>query len=159
MPLEFKTINLTQDLETCIQFRRESYLISFGNLEQFEQDMKTYVERMEHRISYFPQGNCHLWLDGEIIGQTEMKFVEDPVVGYVSFFYLMPSVRGKGYGAALHARAVEEFSAIGRQVLQLSVSPSNSRALAFYAKMGWKNMGPRPGKEHMRLLAYSLEAP
>ena len=156
MGLEFKTIDLARDMETCIRFRKDSYLISFGNLDQFEKDILTYERRMIERIGYFPQGNCHLWRGGEIIGQTEMKFVEDERIGYVSFFYLAPEVRGMGYGEALHLRAVREFKAVGKECLKLSVSPENGRALAYYRKMGWTSLGPRPGREHMLLFSYDL---
>lgn len=156
MSIEFKTINLENDLETCIQFRRDSYLVSFGKLEGFDDFMKPYEKRMRERIAYFPQGNCHLWRSGEIIGQTEMKFIDDPDIGYVSLFYLLPEVRGMGYGKDLHLRAVQEFSKIGKKRLNLSVSPDNHRAVAYYAKMGWTNPGPRPGREHVLLLSYQL---
>lgn len=154
--MEFKTIDLTRNLDDCLRFRRDSYIVSFGGDEGFEASMTNYVQRMRERIAYLPRGNCHLWEEGRIIGQTEMKFVEDPDVGYVSLLYLESAYRGQGYGKMLHQRAVEVFSALGKKHMKLSVSQSNQRALAFYFKHGWKSLGPRPGKEHVELMSFEL---
>ncbi len=156
MDYRFDVINLDKDIETCLEFRKDSYFISFGTYDGFESEMSSYKDRMADRIAYLPQGNCHLWHQGKIIGQTEMKFVADPNIEYVSLLYLVSEYRAQGIGALLQMHAIKVFSALGRGVLQLSVSNTNKQALAFYAKHGWSNLGPRPGKEEMFLMRYAL---
>jgi len=95
-------------------------------------------------------------MQDKIIGQTEMKLVSDTDVGYVSLLYLAPEYRGKGLGELLHNHAVKVFSALGKSTIQLSVSKSNRQAISFYAKHGWRNLGPRPEKEQMFLMNYDL---
>ena len=152
----FETINIQRDLETCIQFRRDSYFVSFGTYSGFEADMHSYSERMQDRLKLLPHGNCHLWIKDEIIGQTEMKLVDSPNIGYVSLLYIIPEFRGQGFGEVLLRHAVEVFSKLNKSELQLSVSNSNQQALSFYNKHGWQNLGARPGKEQMLLMSYAL---
>jgi len=83
MQHRFKTIDIERDLETCIKFRRDSYFVSFGTYSGFELEMRTYKDRMIDKVDHLPQGNCHLWRKTKIIGQTEMKLVDDLNVGYV----------------------------------------------------------------------------
>ena len=35
--------------------------------------------------------------------------------------------------------------------MQLSVSPTNARALAYYRKHGWRDLGLRPGRDNVHL--------
>jgi len=152
----FEVINLERDFETCTRFRRDSYFISFGSYSEFESESNSYKDRMTERLGYLPQGNCHLWFQDRIIGQTEMKLVADADVGYISLLYLVPEQRGKGLGELLHKHAIKVFSALGKSTIQLSVSKSNRQALSFYAKHGWRNLGPRPDKETMFLMSCDL---
>lgn len=156
MLFKFETIDMKTHSEICFEFRKDSYFLSFESYAGFEAEMRNYNDRMQHRIRLLPQGNCHLWLDDQIIGQTEMKLIEETDVGYVSFLYLTPEYRNQGLGKLLHQHAVEVFSGLGKSTLQLSVSRSNKHALSFYEKHGWVNSGPRAGKEHMFLMTYAL---
>jgi ribosomal protein S18 acetylase RimI-like enzyme len=157
----FEPIDLVRDIDTCIAFRRDSYTRSFGSLEGFEDEMGAgntlYVEQLRGRIGQVPEGNSHLWRDGRIVGQTEMRlFAEDPRIGYVSFFYLVPECRGQGLGRLLHEHAVAVFRRRGMAALRLSVSVRNESAIAFYRKLGWVPVGARPNKEPMEILEYAL---
>ena len=156
MSYQFRRINLERDLETCIAFRRDSYTLSFGSLDGFESDMLNYESRMRAREQDVPEGNCHLWLAGRIVGQTEMKLVDDPDVGYVSLFYLAKEFRSQGLGNLLHDRAVETFAALDKSTLWLSVSRTNQHANRFYEKQGWTSRGPRPGKESVERMSFAL---
>ena len=156
MQHRFKTIDIERDFETCIKFRRDSYFVSFGTYSGFESEMRTYKNRMIDRIDHLPQGNCHLWSKNKIIGQTEMKLVDDLNVGYVNLLYLIPEYRAQGFGELLHKQAVKVFSELDKKTLHLSVSNSNKQALSFYSKHGWSNLGPRPDKDQVFLMSYVL---
>jgi ribosomal protein S18 acetylase RimI-like enzyme len=77
-----------------------------------------------------------------------MRIQAEPRIGYVNLFYLIPEMRGSGAGAALHEYALTIFAKHGVERMQLSVSPTNLRAIAFYRKHGWRDLGPRPGYEN-----------
>ena len=156
MSYKFKTIDLNRDLETCIKFRRDSYYVSFGTHYGFDSEMQDYESRMQERISYLPQGNCHLWCNNLIIAQIEMKLFDNSKIGYVSLMYVHPDFRGKSLGTLLQKRAISVFSNISKTSMQLSVSNTNIIAQSFYKKHGWISLGPRPNKEKMLLMSYSF---
>jgi ribosomal protein S18 acetylase RimI-like enzyme len=74
----------------------------------------------------------------------------------VSLFYLIESERGTDAGDALHAYAVERLRQHGAPLAELHVSPSNARALRYYRKHGWRDLGLAPnGEVHRMSLALS----
>jgi ribosomal protein S18 acetylase RimI-like enzyme len=157
----FEPIDTGRDFDTCVAFRRDSYVASFGSLEGFADEMgadhRLYREQLRARIAQVPEGNCHLWRDGQIVGQAEMRlFEEDSRVGYVSFFYVAPECRGAGLGRLLHEHAAAVFRRRGMRALRLSVSIRNENAIAFYQRLGWVAVGARPNKEPMEILEYDL---
>lgn len=162
MPARFhlEPIDLARDLATCIAFRRDMYVASFGSLDGLDEEMGAgdarYVEQLRGRIEELPEGNAHLWEGSRIVGQTEMRLDEEPGVGYVSLFYLAPECRGQGLGRMLHEHAVKVFGARGMRAMRLSVSARNALAIAFYRKLGWVSRGPRAHKLPMELLEYRL---
>lgn len=86
----------------------------------------------------------------------EMRPRGSPPIGYVNLFYILPAVRGSGLGESLHEYALSVFANLGIKKLQLSVRPSNGRAIGFYRKHGWQDLGPRPGHDDVRLMELSL---
>jgi ribosomal protein S18 acetylase RimI-like enzyme len=94
----------------------------------------------------------HVWQHDKIIGQMEMQTIAEPPIGYVNLFYLIPEMRGRGAGTALHEYAMAFCARHGVQLVRLSVSPTNLRAVAFYRKHGWRDLGPRPGHENVNLM-------
>jgi GNAT superfamily N-acetyltransferase len=153
--LQFATIDLARHRELCIEFRRDSYIVSFGDDQLFNEenglDGSGYIEWLADRIARFPEGHVHAWRGAEIIGQIEM--IVSPSSGYVNLFYLKPEERGSGYGKLLHEYAVDLFQRHRVRVAGLSVSPTNRRALSYYARHGWKDLGPRAGAAHVHDMA------
>lgn len=151
---------LPRDLPTCIDFRRDMYLASFGSLDGLDEEMgegdARYREQLEAKVAQVPEGNTHVWEGDRIVGQTEMRIDDEPGVGYVSLFYLVPECRGQGLGRVLHEHAVSVFEARGMRAIRLSVSTRNTAAIAFYRKLGWSSMGARPHKLPMELMEYRL---
>ena len=153
-------IELPRDAGTCIAFRRDSFRESFGSLEGCDEEMgadgSRYLERLRARIAEVPEGNAHVWRDGEIIGQTEMRLGDEPRTGYVNLFYLVPAWRHRGVGRMLHDHAVAVFAARGMRAIRLSVAQHNAAAIAFYRRLGWKRVGPRPHKQGVEVMEFRL---
>jgi ribosomal protein S18 acetylase RimI-like enzyme len=155
-------INADQDGELCIAFRREMYAASFGSYEGVEEEMgednALYLEQLRAKIAQLPEGNVHLWRGERIVGQAEMRLLdEEPDVGYVSLFYVAADCRGEGLGRVLHEHAVDVFRRRRKKLMRLSVSISNARAIAFYRKLGWVAVGTRPNKEPMAIMEYPID--
>ena len=153
--LVFKPIDLVVHAAVCVAFRRDSFLCSFGEDGFFEEagpDGVHYIERLHLRTTKFPDGYVHAWLGDQIVGQIEMQILEEPRRGYVNLFYLIEEMRGKGLSGELQEYALDFMRRHGVRTAQLSVSPSNTRALAFYHKHGWRDLGLRPGRDNVHLM-------
>ena len=157
---ELRPILVEQHFDTCVRFRAASYRASFGSEEGLSGEKGVnnalYWQRLLNHIAEVPTGNVHLWSDGEIIGQAEMKLIADASIGYVSHFYIESEWRRLGLGRLLHNHACNVFKALGKNSVQLSVSRTNLAAQAFYNCLGWENLGLRPGHENMYLMRYFL---
>jgi ribosomal protein S18 acetylase RimI-like enzyme len=156
--LTFAPIDLGAHADFCGRFRADSFFASFGKTEGFHrkgaqapitlypggESIEEYLEWLAKRMSDLPGSCVHAWLDGEIIGQIEMgRFRLDPSIGYVNLFYLIPECRGRGLGAQLDRFAVDFLHLGGYRSARLCVSPTNHRAVAFYQKNAWRDLGPR----------------
>lgn len=153
--LSFKPIDLEAHASVCIAFRRDSFICSFGEDNFFAEAGPGgvhYIERLRLRILKFPDGYVHIWHGDKIVGQMEMQILEEPRRGYVNLFYLVETMRGSGVSGELQDYAMDFMRRRGVQVAQLSVSPTNARALAFYRKHGWRDLGLRPGRDNVNLM-------
>lgn len=155
--LQFKTIDLQKQSEQAIRFRKDSFKVSFGEADDF--DEADYLQWLEEKIAAYPDGFVMVEEEGELVGQLELSIQEysGKRIGYVNLYYLIPSKRGGGRGKALHAYATKFF--LHRQVTEfhLRVAPGNDAARCFYQKIGMEEIGPEVGGKVIRMKG-SLEA-
>jgi ribosomal protein S18 acetylase RimI-like enzyme len=153
--LAFSPIDLDTHAHICVAFRRDSYICSFGVdafLAEAGPNGVHYLERLRMRTTKFPDGYVHVWQDDKLVGQMEMQILDEPRRGYVNLFYLVEEMRGAGVSWELQEYAMEFMRRHQAQVAQLSVSPTNARACAFYRKHGWRDLGLRPGRDNVHLM-------
>lgn len=151
----FATIDLSKHADVCVDFRRDSFICSFGydqGIIRSNSDEKRYLEWLRMRISEWPEGAVHLWHQDRIIGQLEMRQRQAPGLAYVNLFYLVCEARGYTAGDMLHSYALAQCRKRHLSLVQLSVSPTNARALAYYRKHGWIDKGPRPDSQDVHLM-------
>lgn len=159
--LVFRPIELDKHAAVCVAFRRDSFICSFGEDGFFKEagpNGGDYIERLRLRIAKFPDGYVHAWHGDKIVGQMEMQILEEPRRGYVNLFYLVEEMRGTGVSAELQDFAMDFMRRHGVQIAQLSVSPTNARALTFYRKHGWRDLGLRPGRDNVHLMECDVPA-
>lgn len=159
--LVFKPIDLDAHASVCVAFRRDSFICSFGADDFFREAGPKgvdYIARLRLRTARFSDGYVHVWHGDEIVGQMEMQVMEDPRRGYVNLFYLVEAMRGAGVSGELQDYAMGFMRRQGVQVAQLSVSPTNARALAYYRKHGWRDLGLRPGRDNVNLMERAVPA-
>ena len=65
--------------------------------------------------------------------------------GWISFLYLAPEARGKGYGAQALGRALVLYRNLGRHAIRLHTAVSNERAIRFYQSCGFRLLCEEPG--------------
>ncbi len=63
-----------------------------------------------------------------------------------------------GEGDDIHAYVVALFERHWLPSARLSVSPTNVRALRYYAKNGWRDIGPRPDHPRVNLMELTLSS-
>ncbi|GGH74973.1 ribosomal protein S18 acetylase RimI-like enzyme [Pullulanibacillus pueri] len=137
----FRPIDVFRDRQTIIDFRKDSYIVSFGTPEELgDEDM--YVAWMAMAASMYPKGFVIMEYKGVPVGQIELEMIvyEGRPIGYVDLFYLIPEFRGKGYGKIQIDYAENYFKNKRLSEYHLRVSPTNKRALRFYEKHGMKPM-------------------
>lgn len=137
-----RSIHPDKQSEQVIQFRKDSFKVSFGDATDF--DETDYLQWLKENITDYPDGFVVVEEDGELIGQLELSIrgYEGKNIGYVNLYYLIPASRGKGRGKDLHAYAVEFFKNRQVQEYHLRVSSTNISAIKFYQKIGMKEIGP-----------------
>jgi GNAT superfamily N-acetyltransferase len=156
--IEFRPIDLDAHADLCIQFREDTTICGFGSAERFHEadgsGALRYLDWLRQRIAALPGSVVHAWEGERIVGQIEMnRLLREPQpLGYVNLFYLIPQRRGHGLGTALEAYAWQFLQGFGCHLLQLSASPSNLPAWAFYQRNGWRDLGPRADDPSVHLL-------
>jgi GNAT superfamily N-acetyltransferase len=158
--LTFLPINLDLHSDLCIRFRSDSFVESFGSDKPFfEEDGlgdARYLDWLKSRIST-RYGGFHIWLNGEIVGQMELgERKNEDDFGYINLYYLVPQWRGKGLSEALDKFAMDFLRSLGFKKARLSVSPTNLRAVQFYKKNGWADIGERTGPEASEVLRFPI---
>jgi len=95
-----------------------------------------------------------LWQDKPAgLLQLDVEREDSEGLGWVSLFYVEPSLRRQGVGVQLLGEAVSLCRARGRHRLGLVCAPENAPALAFYRRYGFveTGMAPGAGRELLRL--------
>lgn len=140
--LQFRTIDPDKDVETVCRFRRDSFVVSFGEADEFNED--DYPHRLQEMIARFPDGFLLAEEEENPVGQMELSIreYEGKTIGYVNLYYLAPEYRGKGKGQELHGYVQRFFNRHETKEFHLRVSPANRAAIRFYHKIGMEEAGP-----------------
>ncbi|WLR46363.1 GNAT family N-acetyltransferase [Halobacillus litoralis] len=139
--VQFRAIDLEEDRQSIIDFRKDSFKVSFGNTEDF--NAQVYLFYVLEKVEQYPDGFVMAEVGGEVIGQLELsvKIYKGRKIGYIHLFYLIPCKRGKGMGKVLHNYAVDFFKKRNLEEYHLRVAPDNLRARRFYEKTGMNSIG------------------
>src|SRR5579883_2311422 len=150
--LEFKPIDLEKHADLCIAFTQDTHRLTEGPKAVFEGAVG-YIERMREKLAADPMSCLFAWLKGEVVGQVNLGvFGPDPSIGYINVFYVTPERRGTGIASEMERYACARLRAAGFSEARLSVAWANKRAVRFYEKHGWSDLGERqdrPGFHNM----------
>lgn len=146
--LALRPIDLDGDRDVLIRFVRDVFVVSFGDdqtfVREFGEDGAGYVAWLRKGISDDPSVAALAVLEDAPVGLVVTgRFRDDPAVGYVFHYYLAPQARGLGLGAALDDYAMAVLARRGHGLARLSVAEANTPAMRFYARRGWRPVGPR----------------
>lgn len=73
-------------------------------------------------------------------------------IGWISLFYLVPKFRRRGFGVQLLGYSAAYFAKRGRKSIRLHVAVTNERAIRFYKRYGFREIGIDPGVSSDQLL-------
>lgn len=139
--MEYIPIDLKEHRDYVIQFRKDSFIVSFGSDNDFGNE-EDYLDWLKQQSKRYPEGFVLAVENQQPIGQLELtlKEYDGKQIGYVNLYYLIPEKRGMGYGTLLHNYALKFFNNNGVNEYHLRVSPSNHNAISFYLKNGMKKI-------------------
>lgn len=157
--LIFKPINLQADIDKAWEFRQDRIAPDFDPTRDLNwKNPAEYADFLEIKRTWNPFGATHVWQNGQIIGQIECAPRGTPPIGYVNFYYLIPSMRNQGLGMQLVEFTEQLFRSHNFPAIQLSTTPAHTAARAFYKKAGFTELGPRPDKPQFLLLEKPLSS-
>jgi len=153
--MNFEKINLKKHSDTVIEFRKDSFNVSFGDTSGFGEE-ENYLHWLDENIRDFPEGFVLVEEAGKYIGQLELSIREHKGndIGYVNLYYLIPQMRGLGKGKELHNYAKQFFENNKVSEYHLRVSPSNTTAINFYRTLGMEEVGPEVDGKVIRMKGY-----
>jgi GNAT superfamily N-acetyltransferase len=159
MDLSYRSVNLAEDLERCLAFRRDAWQVSFGSMNGYcDDDTQSWFE---HLAEEYPNQFLHVFSQQNCIGQLEFRFgltsKDGRAMGYINLFYLTPDMRGSGAGQAMHDEVMCRLRQAGCEIAMLRVIPGNGRAERFYHKNGWSARGEVDAKRGQLMIKKLIE--
>lgn len=139
-------------------YRKDAWETVYGPERSF--DGMAYFRDAKAETAGNPDALCDVMLHDRPVGVIQLapRRYADQGIGYIPFLYLIPELRGKGLGIQLIGHAVSFYRRCGRAHLQLSVSPRNRAAQAFYKKFGFTSAGRRMGQyEDLIRMDYNMD--
>ena len=123
---------------------RDAWTCAHGSLQGFDSDACLFSA--EYHAAENRGSVTEAVLDDESAGILVLDDRRDSRkgIGWISFLYVMPSLRGHHCGIQLVGTAVLHFRALGRRTVRLTVAPENP-AVGFYEKAGFRRVGTERG--------------
>ncbi len=149
----FDPLDPEKGQEFYLRAWRESWAAAQADPAAFEPADLLAQGRRQHTLR--PQAVEQVfWMDRPAgLLQLDVERERSEGLGWVSLFYVEPSLRRQGIGIQLLGEAVSLCRAQGWQKLGLVCAPENGPALAFYRRYGFVETGRAPGagRELLRL--------
>jgi len=137
-----------KDAERC-------YAIEIG---AYEGDEAATLEKIQTRISEYPEGFLILEVEGKVVGFINSGCAHDVVMSDEAFKELVghdpaaanvvimsvvvdPAYQGKGYATALMNAFIQHMKALGKQSIHLMCKEQH---VELYRKMGYQYVKPSP---------------
>ena len=117
----------------------------YGKENSFHADI--YYQAALQHISACPDAVKKLYNQEKCVGLIDCDIRKGLHAGYgwISFLYLIPEMRGKGYGAQALGRALMLFRSLGRHAIRLHVAASNEQAIRLYERHGFQVLTSEAG--------------
>jgi len=159
--LVFRPIDLDEESALAVLFSEDAFVCSFGTADRFwaeaGRDGRKWIARLGEKLATDARMAVNAWLDGAIVGQLVLGSSDTQAnAGHVNLYYLIPEYRGRGLAQQLDTYAVAVLRDQGYRRATLNVSPTNTVALRFYLRCGWRRLGPRVDAPYVDTMERSL---
>ena len=136
------------DIDMYIRCRRDAWKVVYGEEKMADFNGSGFWMDAQQTVGPDPQAMVSAYLGTAHAGMLQLSpdREKDKKIGYIPFVYLRESFRHKGLGIQLIGHASWFYRRLGREKLQLSVSPGNRNAIAFYEKYGFVHTGRHKGR-------------
>ena len=150
--LTFRTIDLAAHSQVVLRFRDEFMRDGGGTLDPDRTD-RQYLARLRQKIAAEPRFAVHAWKGDEIVGEVLLdRYYHDPSAGWVNRHYVVEAERGTGAAEELDAYTEQIFTELGLTRAYVATFPQNERAIRFYLRQGWTDLGPPAWQPRVHLL-------
>lgn len=157
-------LDLDRHGPAAIALAREAFVESFGSTERFDAeagaDGSGLVQQLRRRQTADPTTVWGATEDGRLVGLLVLgRFEEIPPVGHLALIAVAPEGRGSGLADQLLVLAQETLARSGFDRARLRVAARNARALRFYQRHGWADVGESPLLPGLRVFERALPGP
>ncbi len=135
------------DADALAAFAESTFREAFGP-DNTPEDMEAYVGEAfgaEQQRGEIEDGDSIVLVaerDGELIGYAHLREGADAPI-FLERFYIAPGLKGRGFARALMDDVFSAAVSRGARSIQLAVWERNPRAIAFYRKCGFTEVGTR----------------
>jgi probable phosphoglycerate mutase len=147
--VDFRFLPGQEQAREALNLAKAAYTSVFGaqgqKIEQIQNWLDERFRRNEVLLVYFKDTPVGL------LAYDEMKSTMES--GHISMMYLIEEYTGKGLGVQLLGQAISHYRAAGKQQVDLFVLPSNTRALRFYQKNEFKQIGTKTVQRELLALS------
>lgn len=142
--LRFAPYDVRRGRERYLDCYRDAWRVAHGSLAGF--DAEACWKGALLRAGESPDALTAAWRGRTFAGILAMDDRRGARrgLGWIAFFYVVPALRGRGYGGALLRYGEARCRARGLRGLRLTVAPGNP-ALGFYKNHGFVPVGTEPG--------------
>jgi len=161
-----------EDAEFIALLARTTFTETFGHYFRNNQDLLDYYDKTFNvskiRQSIAKENNV-FWISfyNELpVGYAKLKkysssvFINSDKVSQLQKIYILKDFLSKKIGYKMQSEMFKEVIAMGNKYMWLSVLESNQRAISFYAKSGFTEIGKLSfeiGQENFRYIAMKKE--
>jgi len=136
-----REFNWRQDRRAVLSFQREVYERNFPGFTVDKAFLRDYASQLRRAISSWSEQMWVLEADGELCGFVWVALIStliDPCVGYIKNVYVVPHLRGQGWGKALLSTAEQWSADQGAAKVVLDASACNQEAVGLYSAQGYE---------------------
>lgn len=143
--LRIVPIDLDTEADWYLQSYAETWRAAHGSLHGFQPE--PYLAAAKRHVQQHPQALMKAMRFDEPIGVVELdtqRGVRENT-GWICLCYIKEQYRGKSYGLQLLGHAISLYHHLGRRALQLCVASDNDRAIRFYQRCEFQEVGRSQG--------------